>query len=58
MLISNYIHPSNNHIGTSSPTSIKPVNKNPKLLIYPPNQTFPLGNHKFVFNICESVSVL
>ena len=29
---------------------------NPKLLIYSP--PFPFGNHKFVFYICESISVL
>ena len=30
---------------------------NPKLLIYPPSP-FPFDNHKFVFYVCGSVSVL
>ena len=30
---------------------------NPKLLISPP-PPFPIGNHKFVFYVCESLSVL
>ena len=33
------------------------VSVNPKLLNYPP-PCFPFGNHKFVFNVYESVSVL
>ena len=32
---------------------------NPKPLIYPSlSPTFPFGNHKFVFYVCESISVL
>ena len=31
---------------------------NPKLLIYPSPNRFPFGNHKFVFYVCEPVSVL
>ena len=30
----------------------------PRLLIYPSLPHFPFGNHKFVFNICKSISVL
>ena len=28
---------------------------NPKLLVYPSTPCFPFGNHKFVFEVCESV---
>ena len=28
----------------------------PKILIYPTLPLFPLGNHKFVFYVCESIS--
>ena len=31
---------------------------NPKVLIYPSPSSFPFGNHKFVFCVYESVSVL
>ena len=31
---------------------------NPKLPIYPSPQSFPFGNHKVIFDICKSVSVL
>ena len=31
---------------------------NPKLLIYPSPPPFPFGNHKFVFEVCESPSSL
>ena len=31
---------------------------NPKLLIYPSSPPFSFGNHKFVFEVCECVSVL
>ena len=31
---------------------------NPKLLIYPSPSPFLFGNHKFVFYVCKSVSVL
>ena len=31
---------------------------NTKLLIYPSPSPFPFGNLKFVFKVCESVSVL
>ena len=35
------------------------VSVNPKLLIYPsPHPPFPFSNHKFVFDVCESLSVL
>ena len=31
---------------------------NPTLLISPSHPCFPFGNHKFVFEICESVTIL
>ena len=31
---------------------------NPRLLIYLSPPPFPFGNHKFVFTVCESISVL
>ena len=31
---------------------------NPNLPIYPPPPTFPPSNRKFVFYICDSISVL
>ena len=37
---------------------IQHASANPKLLIYPSPTHFPLSNHKFVFYVCESVSVL
>ena len=33
------------------------VSTYPKLLLYP-SPTFPFGNHKFVFYVCQSISVL
>ena len=30
----------------------------PKFLIYLSSPPFPFGNHKFVFDVCETVSVL
>ena len=39
-------------------TYIQCVSINPKLLIYPSLPTFPFDNHKFVFYVCESISVL
>ena len=34
------------------------VSFNPTLLIYPPPLSFPFGNHRFVFCVCESISIL
>ena len=33
------------------------VSINPKFQIYP-SPPFPFGNHKFVFHVCEAISVL
>ena len=33
------------------------VSDNPVFLTYP-SPTFPFGNYKFVFSVCESISVL
>ena len=34
------------------------VSANPKFLIYPSLFSFPFGNHKLVFYVCQSISVL
>ena len=47
----------NTRVGFHAFLQKKCVYVTPKFLIYSPT-TFPFGNHKFVFYVCESVSVL